>query len=66
MIFDNNKIDKYQQAMEEELMDKKIIKIKMLDLDTISMQKEANLKTTEFKAWSQTIKETLYKINGQE
>jgi hypothetical protein len=47
-------------------MDKKIIKIKMLDLDTISMQKEANLKTTEFKAWFQTIKETLYKINGQE
>jgi hypothetical protein len=47
-------------------MDKKIIKIKMLDLDIISMRKGVNLKTMEFKAWFQTIKETLYKTNGQE
>lgn len=47
-------------------MDKKIIKIKTLDLDTISMQKGANLKIMEFKVWFQTIKETHYKINGQE
>jgi hypothetical protein len=66
MISANNKTDKYQQATVEELMDKKIIKIKMLDLDTISMRKGANLKTMEFKAWFQTIKETLYKTNGQE
>jgi hypothetical protein len=45
----NNKTDRYQLAMEGELMDKKVIKTRMLDLDITSMQREVLNKIMQFK-----------------
>lgn len=49
MRSNNNKTDRYQLAMEGELMDKKVIKTRMLDLDIISMQREVLNKIMQFK-----------------
>lgn len=66
MRSNNNKTDRYQLAMEGELMDKKVIKTRMLDLDIISMQREVLNKIMQFKEWFQIISEILYKTNGRE
>ena len=62
----NNKTDKYPPAMEEESMGKKVIQTRMLDLDIISMQKEALNKIMRFKEWFPITSEILCRINGQE
>jgi hypothetical protein len=45
----NNKTDRYPPVMEEESMDKKVIKTRMLDLDIISMRKEVLNKIMRYK-----------------